>query len=115
MLATYSFLPSGETWIAPGYQPVGIRPTTLLSLWSTFNAASVEAAPSSTTAIQLFVPLATYKVAPSGLRARALEPLPNGKRLWSRHKMVSTTSSEPVSMTEILSLLALATYRNFLP
>src|SRR5437870_5227926 len=76
-LAINSFFPSGETTTAPGYQPVGIRPATaldcpiapgagLLTLPSSRPKVSLspshDLAPSRTTATQLFVPLATYKV-----------------------------------------------------
>src|SRR5208337_3852277 len=57
-LATKSFLPSGETRTAPGYQPVGISPSSLLSTGRSFRVEQ-DLAPRRTTAMQLLVPLAT--------------------------------------------------------
>src|ERR1700682_3589903 len=100
MFATKSCFPSGETWMPPGYQAVGIRPAILLDWFLTLVFRSEAFAPRRTTAIQLLVPLATYSVSPSGLNAKALDPLPNGNLPTGRQEMVSTTSSELVSITE---------------
>src|SRR5829696_5597069 len=112
MLATNSVRPSDDSASAPGYHAVGIRPARRLVSGNFECSPSIAFVPSRTTATQLFVPLATYSVPPSGLSARALEPLPYGSRASGRQAIVSTTSSRPVSITETLSLVALATYRN---
>ncbi len=106
-LATNSFLPSADRSKAPGYHAVGMRPSR--ALFSSLTSVSADRRPSRTTATQLLVPLATYSVRPSGLTATALAPLPNGSRASGRQGIVSTTSSFLVSMTETVSLLALAT------
>src|SRR5437016_4045779 len=110
MFATNSVLPSAERTIAPGYQPVGISPARRLVLGRSLPISpSDDLSAKRTTATQLLLPLATYSVSPFGLRARALQPLPNGKRCSGRQLIVSTTSSFFVSMTDTVSLLALAT------
>jgi hypothetical protein len=108
-LATNSFLPSAERRSAPGYQAVGISPATALRFGRPAPAPSDTFSASRTTATQLFIPLVTYRVAPSGASASAVAPLPNGSRASGRQGIVSTTSSRVVSMTLTVSLLALAT------
>src|SRR5436305_10569173 len=74
-LATYSVLPSFDSTTPPGYQPVGIRPSGRLGMWSLGNSLSrsIRPLPSITTVTQLLLPLATYS--PSGrARAMALQP-----------------------------------------
>src|SRR5437870_10334866 len=108
MLATYSVLPSAESTIAPGYQPVGMRPATMLVFGRSLGSSpSDDLSAKRTTAMQLLLPLATYSVSPPGLRASALQPLPNGSRCSGRQLIVSITSSFFVSMTDTVSLLAL--------
>src|SRR5437016_3761841 len=87
-LATHNVLPSGVSSTAPGYQPVGIRPRTALASGASLSSPT-HFLPRRTTATQLLVPLAAYSVLPSGLRARAFVPLPNGSRPSGRHEMVS--------------------------
>src|ERR1700694_4933170 len=101
--------------MAPGYQPVGIKPSTSLVACIGARTVSAAAAPRRATATELLLPLATYRVAPSGLSATALVPLPKGKRKSGRQRIVSTPSSFLVSSTDTLSFVALATYRNLPP
>src|SRR5260370_40750788 len=98
MFATKSCFPSGETWMPPGYQAVGIRPGNLLDAFLTFTLRSKALAPRRTTAIQLLDPLATYSVSPSGLNARALDPLPNVNLPTGRQELVSATASEVLTV-----------------
>src|SRR5947208_11443953 len=86
-LATNSRLPSADSRTAPGYQAVGIRPATALRFGRPAAAPSDTSSPSRTTATQLFVPQATYRVAPSGASASAVAPLPNGSRASGRQGM----------------------------
>jgi hypothetical protein len=109
-LATHNVLPSGVRSTAPGYQPVGIRPRTALASGASLSLPR-HFFPRRTTATQLLVPLVAYSVLPSELRVRALVPLPNGRRSSGRHEIVSTMASVFVSMTETVSLAALATNR----
>src|SRR5207248_11686635 len=101
-----------------GYQPVGNKPAIALGAGLPTPPSprpkvsfppSHDLEPSRTTATQLLVPLATYKVQPSGLRATALQPLPKGNRASGRQGILSITVSVAVSITEMVSLLALAT------
>src|SRR5262245_53436177 len=70
-LATNRRFPSAERRTAPGYQAVGISPATALRFDRPAAKPSDTLAPSRTTATQLFVPLVTYRVTPSGESARA--------------------------------------------
>ena len=61
------------------------------------------------TATALFVPLEAYSRRPSGLIAKALGALPNSSFSAGFVEIVSTTFLASLSITEIVSLLALAT------
>src|SRR4051794_21390202 len=96
---TSRVFPSGLTATAVGYQPVGMNPLT----------ADLRGASTSMTATQLLSALATYRVSPSGLRARASGVLPSGAFGNRAVEIVSTTCPRFVSMTLTALLDAQAT------
>src|SRR5438045_2627376 len=97
VLTTTSRRPLGVTLTSAGYQAVGISPR------------SVRVA-RSTTAIAFSPASATYSVAPSGLTVRpsGIEPL--GEPGTGATSMVAASRSLRPSITDTVSLLALATY-----
>ena len=97
-LATYSSPRRGSSTRPAGYQPVGMQPKSLL-----------PGGLNSMTATELLVPFEAYSVRPSGLMASALGVLPKRNFSSGLVEMVSTTLFARVSMTEIVSLWALAT------
>ena len=98
IFATYSAPRVASNASPAGYQPVGTHPSSLLC-----------GGAKSTTAIELFVPFEAYNRRPSALIANAFGALPNGKRFAGLVEIVSATLRVRVSMTDSVSLDALAT------
>src|SRR4051812_6982848 len=98
MFATYSAPRVASNASPAGYQPVGKHPTSLLC----GGAKSI-------TATELFVPFEANNRRPSALIANVFGALPNGNFFAGRVEIVSATLRIRVSMTDSVSLDALAT------
>src|SRR5437016_12369453 len=91
--------PSRVNWTAVGYQPVGMKPLTVL----------VPGRLTSTTATALLSALATSSVRPSGERPSALGVLPAGAPGCSATETCSCAVRDASSTTQTALVLAQAT------